>query len=448
MIDSEIGDGLVQCAKVFCIQGQLDQANAFLTEAESYQPPCLFIQKAKYYRKQKKCLNALKLLTYNCDELRKQPDSANNPHLAKGLLMIARYNAEDAIVDDKENREMFNMAIASNVDREKAYLCYADYLDRIIIMNVAEINTIDVNKVSEVLKAYGNSLNLGSTTHVLQSLPRFLQIWFDATMPQENVYTRKPSAVSSHNATLNSIVKKLSLDISTGQFYTAYSTLVSRICHPCPEVFAILKGIIARLFSNYPKQSLWYVVYAMKNNLPNASDRLRDILKTVPKENAAVFEYSSFIDKILEFSKASESYHPIQIDRINKAIRSAKSQLLMPLQQNLMIFASTATEMTGYEHIHITGMSDEILVLNSLQKPKAIKFFGNDGKEYKMLVKSKDDLRIDFRFMEFLKVVNDYFKKDPDSSQRLFSIRTYSVVPINEACGIIGMHFFRTFLLV
>lgn len=428
MINNEIGNGLAQCAKVFCIQGQLDQANAFLTEAENFKPPGLFIQKAKYYWKQNKCLQALKLLTYNCEELRKHPGNANNPDLAKGLLMIARYNAEAAIVDDKKNREMFDMALVPNVDREKAYLCYADYLDRIIIMKVPEINTIEVEKVAEVLKAYGNCLKFG-TTHVLQSLPRFLQIWFDATMPRAYGTSNRSSFVSSNNAALNALVRSISGTITNSQFYTAYSTLVSRICHPCTEVFGILKGIIARLLSIYPKQSFWYVVYAMKNKLPNANERLKEILRSVPKENVAVEEFSSFIDRICELSKVNESFQNTLVRKINDMLLKMKSQLLMPLQQNLMI--------SNVEQIHITRLSDEIVVLNSLQKPRAVKFFGNDGKEYKMLIKSNDDLRIDFRFIEFLKVVNDYFRKDPDATQRLFSIRTYSVVPINEEIGII-----------
>lgn len=434
MIDNEIGSGFVQCAKVFCTQGQLDQANAFLTEAESFKPACLFIQKAKYYWKQKKCLQALNLLTYNCEELRKQPGNENNAYLAKGLLMIARYNAEAAIVDDKKNCEMFNMALSPNVDREKAYLCYADYLDRIIIMKVTEINTIEDEKVSEVLVAYGNCLKLG-TTHVLQSLPRFLQIWFDATMPKANTYgsMKKSNSISSYNSKLNAIVKNLSTTITSEQFYTAFPTLVSRICHPCPEVFGILKSIIAKLLSTYPKQSLWYVVYAMKNKLPNASERLKDIIKSVPKEIVAVAEFGVFIDKIMELSRTGVSYHEIQVRRINETLGKMRSQLLMPLQQNLMI--------SNIEQIHIVKMSDEIVILNSLQKPKAVKFFGDNGKEYKMLIKSNDDLRIDFRFIEFLKVVNDYFRKDPDCSQRHFSIKTYSVVPINEEIGIIGMFF-------
>lgn len=62
---------------------------------------------------------------------------------------------------------------------------------------------------------------------------------------------------------------------------------------------------------------------------------------------------------------------------------------------------------------------------------------GSDGKNYSLLLKPKDDLRKDFRLMEFNTIVNQYLHKDPVARQRRLKIRTYSVLPLNEECGII-----------
>lgn len=62
---------------------------------------------------------------------------------------------------------------------------------------------------------------------------------------------------------------------------------------------------------------------------------------------------------------------------------------------------------------------------------------GSDGKKYIFMLKPKDDLRKDFRLMEFNDVVNLYLHREAESRQRRLCIRTYSVAPLNEECGII-----------
>lgn len=62
---------------------------------------------------------------------------------------------------------------------------------------------------------------------------------------------------------------------------------------------------------------------------------------------------------------------------------------------------------------------------------------GSDGKSYMMMLKPKDDLRKDFRLMEFNAVVNRYLQDNAESRERRLYIRTYSVLPLNEECGII-----------
>lgn len=97
----------------------------------------------------------------------------------------------------------------------------------------------------------------------------------------------------------------------------------------------------------------------------------------------------------------------------------------------------------------------------SLQRPRRITLRGSDGREYLFMCKPKDDLRKDFRLMEFNDIVNKYLQNDPESRQRRLYIRTYvrlvsdifclssisinyqlfldlqSVVPLNEECGLI-----------
>jgi len=52
------------------------------------------------------------------------------------------------------------------------------------------------------------------------------------------------------------------------------------------------------------------------------------------------------------------------------------------------------------------------------------------------MLKPKDDLRKDFRLMEFNAVVNRYLQEDSDARERRLYIRTYAVLPLNEECGL------------
>lgn len=53
------------------------------------------------------------------------------------------------------------------------------------------------------------------------------------------------------------------------------------------------------------------------------------------------------------------------------------------------------------------------------------------------MLKPKDDLRKDFRLMEFNDIVNQLLSLEPEARQRRLNIRLYSVAPLNEECGLI-----------
>ena len=94
--------------------------------------------------------------------------------------------------------------------------------------------------------------------------------------------------------------------------------------------------------------------------------------------------------------------------------------------------------------------------MKSLQMPRVIHVIDNKGGRHGFLCKPKDDLRKDARLMEFNSMIIKLLKKDSDARNRRLSsfpfnsragssltrdfftaIRTYSVVPLNEECGLI-----------
>ena len=56
--------------------------------------------------------------------------------------------------------------------------------------------------------------------------------------------------------------------------------------------------------------------------------------------------------------------------------------------------------------VKISSFSNELNVLQSKQKPRKLKVYGNDDKEYHFLLKGREDVRLDERVMQFLGLVN------------------------------------------
>lgn len=49
----------------------------------------------------------------------------------------------------------------------------------------------------------------------------------------------------------------------------------------------------------------------------------------------------------------------------------------------------------GKECVKITGFSNELVILQSKQRPRKLTILGSDGKEYNFLLKGREDLRLD-----------------------------------------------------
>lgn len=87
--------------------------------------------------------------------------------------------------------------------------------------------------------------------------------------------------------------------------------------------------------------------------------------------------------------------------------------------------------------VYITGLKDDLIILDSLQSPRRITLRASNGGEYSILLKSEDDLRKGARIMDFHLLVNQYLNQSPEGRQRHLKIRTYSVIPLSHESGII-----------
>ncbi|KAG8200791.1 hypothetical protein JTE90_006373 [Oedothorax gibbosus] len=88
-------------------------------------------------------------------------------------------------------------------------------------------------------------------------------------------------------------------------------------------------------------------------------------------------------------------------------------------------------------HVKVAGFDEKILVLSSVASPRRITIRGNDEKEYKILVKSGEDLRQDARIQQMFSVMNEIYAGDVNCAKRRLGLHTYKVVPLSNRLGII-----------
>ncbi|KAL8754401.1 MAG: hypothetical protein Q9199_004371 [Rusavskia elegans] len=318
-----------------------------------------------------------------------------------------------------------------------------------------------------VVENYVRSLGYGAK-YIHQTLPRALTLWLelgiDAELPLDSTYgtdefrTHTAQQRRRMLAAVNAQVKKYSDRLPGFVFYTAFSQIVARIVHPNPAVFPLLIEIVAKVVSAHPQQALWTLLAVVKSSSKDRAlrgkqclDRIQDHAKrsTDGKELKAMITHGQKLsDQLLHVCEGDIQGKSSTIS-LSKDLgfvhKMAPCRLVVPLESTL-----TATlpppadyvEMRKHrafsrDTVTISAFLDDVLVLNSLQRPRKIKIRGSDGNVYALLCKPKDDLRKDQRLMEFNTMINRFLKKDAESSQRRLYIKTFSVTPLNEECGLI-----------
>uniref|UniRef100_A0A0N4ZNJ7 Non-specific serine/threonine protein kinase n=1 Tax=Parastrongyloides trichosuri TaxID=131310 RepID=A0A0N4ZNJ7_PARTI len=91
--------------------------------------------------------------------------------------------------------------------------------------------------------------------------------------------------------------------------------------------------------------------------------------------------------------------------------------------------------------ISIEKMSNNVIVIQSLTRPKKIEFYGNDGTSHCYLVKGYEDMHLDERLQQILRICNQILNNkkyklsgDYDYS---YEAKNYSVTPIGARSGLI-----------
>ncbi|KAM8952244.1 serine/threonine-protein kinase ATR isoform 2-T2 [Pelodytes ibericus] len=455
-----IGECWLQSARVARKAGHHQAAyNALLNAGESRLSE-LNVERAKWLWSKGDVHQALIVLQKG-EELF-LPDNSAPPEQqlihGRAMLLVGRLMEETANFESNAVMKKYKDVTSLLPEWEDGHFYLAKYYDKVM-------PTVTDNKMEKqgdliryIVFHFGRSMQYGNQ-YIYQSMPRMLSLWLDfgaKVYEWEKAGRADRMQMKNDLNKINKVITDHKNYLAPYQFLTAFSQLISRICHSHDEVFAVLMEIVAKVFVAYPQQAMWMMTAVSKSSYPMRVNRCKEILDKAihmkPALGKFIGDATRLTDKLLELCNKPVDGNTailnmsVHFKMLKKLVEEPTfSEILIPLQ-SLMIptLPSTVGTRDHADHdtfpghwAYIAGFDDVVEILPSLQKPKKISLKGSDGKSYIMMCKPKDDLRKDCRLMEFNSLINKCLRKDAESRRRELHIRTYAVIPLNDECGII-----------
>lgn len=92
-------------------------------------------------------------------------------------------------------------------------------------------------------------------------------------------------------------------------------------------------------------------------------------------------------------------------------------------------------EPINQRNVKIASVKKVCLVLGSIRRPKKITIHGSNEKDYFLLIKGGEDLRLDQRVQQLFAIMNRIFAEDPACENRGLNLKTFGVVPMSNRLG-------------
>ncbi|CAJ1074374.1 serine/threonine-protein kinase ATR [Xyrichtys novacula] len=454
-----VGECWLQSARVARKAGHHQTAFNALLNAENTHLAELVTEKAKWLWSKGDVHQALIVLQKGVAQCFPDDQPLTDPRSlqtkGKAMLLVGRFMEETANFESNAIMKAYKDVTNLLPEWEDGNFYLAKYYDKVMPMVTDNKLEKQGNLIRYIVMYFGKALQFGNQ-YIYQAMPRMLSLWLDfgAKVCECEKAGRADRQMRQELGKINTVVSEHCATLAPYQFLTAFSQLISRVCHSSDEVFNVLMTIVAKVFLAYPQQAMWLMTAVCKSSYPMRMNRCNQILKKAislkPSLEKFIGDANRLTDKLLELcnkqvdgnsTTLSMGVHFKMLKRLVE--EQTFSQILIPLQSVLIpTLPSTGGANTQHDAFpghwaYLDGFEDCVEILASLQKPKKISLRGSDGRSYTMMCKPKDDLRKDCRLMEFNCLINKCLRKDAESRRRELHIRTYAVIPLNEECGII-----------
>ncbi|XP_061551565.1 serine/threonine-protein kinase ATR [Phycodurus eques] len=454
-----VGECWLQSARVARKAGHHQTAFNALLNAENTHLAELLTEKAKWLWFKGDVHQALIVLQKGVAQCFPDERPPSDPHdlrtKGQAMLLVGRFMEETANFESNAIMKTYKDVTNLLPEWEDGNFYLAKYYDKVMPMVTDNKLEKQGNLIRYIVTYFGKALQFGNQ-FIYQAMPRMLSLWLDfgAKVCECEKAGRADRQLRQELSKINTAVGEHCANLAPYQFLTAFSQLISRVCHSSDDVFTVLMTIVAKVFLAYPQQAMWLMTAVSKSSYPTRMNRCNQILKKAISLKQSLDKFvcdaNRLTDKLVELcnkpvdgnsSTLSMSVHFKQLKRLVE--EPTFSEILIPLQSVLIPTLpytgganSTHDAFPGH-WAYLDSFEDQVEILASLQKPKKISLKGSDGRSYTMMCKPKDDLRKDCRLMEFNCLINKCLRKDAESRRRELHIRTYAVIPLNEECGII-----------
>ncbi|XP_067098811.1 serine/threonine-protein kinase ATR [Osmerus mordax] len=454
-----VGECWLQSARVARKARHHQTAFNALLNGENTHLAELFTEKAKWLWSKGDVHQALIVLQKGVAQCFPETQALTDPRIlqtkGKAMLMVGRCMEETANFESNAIMKAYKDVTSLLPEWEDGNFYLAKYYDKVMPTVTDKKLEKQGNLIRYIVIFFGKALQFGNQ-YIYQAMPRMLSLWLDfgARVYEQEKVGRTDRQMRAELGKINAVVSEHCANLAPYQFIVVFSQLISRVCHSCNEVFAVLMAIVAKVLLAYPQQAMWLMTAVSKSSYPTRMNRCKEILTKVVSLKESLHKFigdtNRLTDKLLELcnkpvdcnnTTLSMSVHFKQLKRLVE--EPSFSEVLIPLQALLIpTLPSTSGASTKHDAfpgrwVYLAGFEDTVEILASLQKPKKISLKGSDGQSYTMMCKPKDDLRKDCRLMEFNCLINKCLRKDAESRRRELHIRTYAVIPLNEECGIV-----------
>lgn len=428
-IEAEIGKSWLVSARLARKAAHFQRAHILQLVANTSPcpPPAIYMEQARLHWAKGEQDQAITVLKRGLDK--RFPDLAKLQTEAAGLqpskftsdileclkakLLLARYYDETGNADMNAIIKYYKEVTEISKVWEEGWFRLAGYYDH-LWNNLGETKENYLDIARYIVVNLNRSMYYGSE-FIYQAMPRMLSLWMElGTAEAENPKVFK--GVSSR-VKLSDITKAIDTaheQIPAYKFLTAFPQLISRICHPHPDVAALLRRIIAKTLVAHTQQCMWMMISVMKSSYSVRAKRCREIIDLAAASQPSLRTFfgdaTNLADRLVELANkpVEDGIMTLSIDKAFRSLprllsQSQFSKIMIPLQWLMTVtLPTTPGENTTHnpfprDPVYITGIEDAVEVMHSLQKPKKISLRGSDGKMYVFLCKPQDDLRKDFR---------------------------------------------------
>ncbi|KAK1999927.1 phosphatidylinositol 3 [Colletotrichum falcatum] len=257
----------------------------------------------------------------------------------------------------------------------------------------------------------------------------------------------------SEETATNEAVKKHLEKVPTRKFATLMNQLSSRLQdQPASAFQKLLMNLVYKICAEHPYHGM-YQIWSGTKVKTRKEDQVAVLRLKATEKVAAQLQSTKSVATIWQaVDRTSAYYHRLAVDRDPAKFKAGQKIALRDVHsaqslQNALIkyrippptmqLEVSATK--DYSDVPIIEkLEPQMSIASGVSAPKIITAVGSDGKKYRQLVKGgNDDLRQDAIMEQVFAAVSSLLKLHRSTQQRNLGIRTYKVLPLTSASGLI-----------